>query len=97
LPQAPAVLPAWQAPFASQQPPAHEVASQPHEPPVHDWPLPQGAACAPALPHEPFVCEPKGTHSPPAQQPFGHEAASQAHWPFEHAWPVAQLPQAAPP
>jgi hypothetical protein len=97
VPQAAGLVPGWHTPSASQQPLAHEVASQTQEPALQRRPAPQAMQSAPPVPHEALLCEAAGTHTLPAQQPSGHEVALQTQEPLSHAWPAAHAPQAAPP
>jgi hypothetical protein len=69
----------------SQQPEAHEVASQTQRPAVvsHSCPKAHALHTAPAVPQEASDWDAYASQDPAVvQQPFGHEAASHTHCPL---------------
>jgi hypothetical protein len=81
-PQAAAVSAVWQAPFSSQQPVGHDLASQTQTPAPasHVWP-----AVQPPLPAQGW---PQLSSAPP-QSP-AHERVQHVPW-LLHSWPETQL------
>ena len=90
LPQAPEVLPGWQAPLLSQQPFGQMVALQVtvdwHEPVLQTWFAPQTAQTPPPVPQ---ACSlvPCTQLQLAAQHPVGHVLA--LHWTLVHFFVVA--------
>ncbi len=85
-------------PPALQQPLGHEAALHTHCPELvlHVCPIPHGAHCVPAEPHDPLDSLASGSHVPPAVQQPLHDVPPQLHMPLEHVPPAAHGAHTAP-